>query len=308
MSNNPSFIVTRRTEDRIKQINVPLGFLVAFALVALSGIILLGVMVYGYHDLRDSIADNGQMALTVAKQREKIVDQRLQIQTFAHEIDALKNKLLSLEQFEEKIRSIANLDPIGDDAGLFGVGGAAVEDLDPALGLARRHEALMREMHRQVKEMNAVTLDQQDRFESLLETLSEQRSALESTPSIKPSDGWISSRFGYRVSPFTERRELHKGIDIANHTGTPIHATAGGKIAFAGNKGAMGKVMKIDHGNGLVTRYAHLSKILKEKGASVKRGDIIALMGSTGRSTGPHVHYEVRLNGAAVDPAKYILD
>ena len=308
MSNNPSFIVSRRTEDSKKRISMPMGVLMAFAVVTFAGICLLGVMVYGYHDLRQSIAEKGQMALTVAKQHEQIIDQRLQIQAFAQEIDGLKNKLITLERFEEKIRTIANLAPIGDNEGLFGIGGAPIDDLDPDLGLARRHEALMREMHRQVKEMDTVSLDQQERLESLLEKLEDQRSALEATPSIKPADGWISSQFGYRVSPFTNRRESHKGIDIANHIGTPILATAKGRITFTGNKGSMGKVMTIDHGHGLVTRFAHLDKILKKKGESVKRGDTIALMGNSGRSTGPHVHYEVRLNGQEVDPAKYILD
>lgn len=280
----------------------------AFAVATFAGIGLLGVMVYGYHDLRQSIAEKGQMALTVARQHEQIIDQRLQIQAFAQEIDGLKNKLIALERFEEKIRTIANLEPIGENEGLFGVGGAPIDDLDPDLGLARRHEALMREMHRQVKEMDTVSLDQQERLESLLEKLEDQRSALEATPSIKPADGWISSRFGYRVSPFTGRKELHKGVDIANHIGTPVHATANGRVTFSGRKGSMGRVLSIDHGHGLVTRYAHLDKLLKNKGDTVKRGDTVALLGNSGRSTGPHVHYEVRLNGQAVDPAKYILN
>ena len=102
--------------------------------------------------------------------------------------------------------------------------------------------------------------------------------------------------------------EFHKGLDIAARQGTPILATANGKITFADSKGQLGKVVFINHGHGIVTRYAHLSKILKKEGDIVKRGDKIALMGNTGRSTGPHLHYEVRLNGVPVDPKKYILN
>jgi murein DD-endopeptidase MepM/ murein hydrolase activator NlpD len=135
-----------------------------------------------------------------------------------------------------------------------------------------------------------------------------QRNLLASTPAIRPTSGWTTSRFGRRVSPFTGRKELHKGVDIANREGTVILATANGVVSYAGKKGAMGNIMVIDHGHGIVTRYAHLSKSLKKRGEKVKRGDIIAQMGNSGRSTGPHLHYEVHLNGVPVNPAKYILN
>ena len=126
---------------------------------------------------------------------------------------------------------------------------------------------------------------------------------------IRPvKGGWISSRFGRRKSPFTGRPEMHSGYDIAAHKGTKIVATAGGTVSYTGKKRLMGKIVVIDHGNGIVTRYGHCSKILKKKGDSVKRGDVIALEGDTGRSTGPHVHYEVRLNGVAINPERFIFN
>jgi murein DD-endopeptidase MepM/ murein hydrolase activator NlpD len=118
----------------------------------------------------------------------------------------------------------------------------------------------------------------------------------------------MTSRFGRRVSPFTGRKELHKGVDIANRKGTAVLATANGVVSYAGKKGTMGNILVIDHGHGIVTRYAHLSKALKKRGEKVKRGDIVAQMGNSGRSTGPHLHYEVHLNGVPVNPAKYILN
>jgi murein DD-endopeptidase MepM/ murein hydrolase activator NlpD len=118
----------------------------------------------------------------------------------------------------------------------------------------------------------------------------------------------MTSRFGYRKSPFTGRRELHKGLDIASRKGTPILATANGVVTFAGKKGLLGLTIVIDHGHGMKTRYGHNHKLLKKRGDKVKRWEPVALMGSTGRSTGPHTHYEVHLNGIPVNPEKYILN
>jgi murein DD-endopeptidase MepM/ murein hydrolase activator NlpD len=138
--------------------------------------------------------------------------------------------------------------------------------------------------------------------------LEEKRNLLASTPSILPTVGIISSGFGYRISPFTGKREMHKALDIATSKGSPIVATADGIITFAGSKGLLGNTVLIDHGHGISTRYAHCYKILKKRGDIVKRGDIIARVGNTGRSTGPHLHYEVRINNIQVNPEKYILD
>jgi murein DD-endopeptidase MepM/ murein hydrolase activator NlpD len=213
-----------------------------------------------------------------------------------------------LDQFEEKIRVIANLEPLQGDDNLFGVGGAAPEDLDPQLEITQRHEGLIREMHQQVDELDRASQRHEKTFGILLDKLEGQRNLLASTPAIRPTSGWITSRFGHRVSPFTGRKEFHKGVDISNRKGTAILATANGVVTYAGIKGTMGNVLVIDHGHGMITRYAHLSEGLKKQGEKVKRGDIIAQMGSSGRSTGPHLHYEVHLNGVPVNPEHYILN
>jgi murein DD-endopeptidase MepM/ murein hydrolase activator NlpD len=163
-------------------------------------------------------------------------------------------------------------------------------------------------MHVEINEIDQVSHTQESSFTTLFSQLEGKRNLLAATPSIRPVKGWISSRFGHRESPFTGRREFHRGLDIANRSGTPIIAPADGLVTYAGRKGLMGKMVTIDHGFGMVTRYGHLKKILKKKGKRVKRGETIALMGNTGRSTGPHVHYEVRLNGVAVNPMNYFLN
>ncbi len=142
----------------------------------------------------------------------------------------------------------------------------------------------------------------------LWEALSERQSLLSATPNIKPARGWFTSKFGYRISPFTSRPVMHNGLDIAASPGAPIFAPADGVVSFAGYDPGYGKLVSIDHGYGVVTRYGHTSQILVEVGQKIKRRDVIAAVGTTGRSTGPHLHYEVRVNNVPVDPQNYVLD
>jgi murein DD-endopeptidase MepM/ murein hydrolase activator NlpD len=126
-------------------------------------------------------------------------------------------------------------------------------------------------------------------------------------PSLAPIDGGrISSGFGNRIDPFTNRLARHTGVDLPAPYGAPIHASAGGRVRFAGIRSAYGRTVEIDHGNGLVTRYGHASKLFVRAGDVVLPGQRIAAVGSTGRSTGPHVHFEVIRNGAQVEPRLYL--
>ncbi len=151
------------------------------------------------------------------------------------------------------------------------------------------------------------TLEEQN-FAGLQEHLQDRVARLRSTPSILPSRGWISSEFGYRHNPFSNRKTFHAGIDIANYTGTPVVAPADGVVSFSGERGGFGKVIQIDHGYNVVTRYGHNSRLVAKKGDRVRRGQKIAEIGSTGRSTGPHLHYEVALKGKVVNPRLFILE
>jgi murein DD-endopeptidase MepM/ murein hydrolase activator NlpD len=308
MAKKLSFIILSNSGTTVKRLAIPVSLLAALALVVVSGAAAVGISLYKYRILQQSLAANQRMGRTIDDQQEVIGQQRLQLQSFAREINGLKEKLVKLDQFEKKIRVVANLAPGQVDDNLFGVGGAAPEDLDPQLDLTQRHEGLMREMHRHVDELDQASQRQAENLGSLLDNLEGQRNLLAATPAIRPTSGWITSRFGRRVSPFTGKKELHKGMDIANRKGTAILATANGVVSYAGKKGAMGNIVVVDHGHGIVTRYAHLSKTLKKRGEKVKRGDIIAQMGNSGRSTGPHLHYEVHLNGVPVNPSKYILN
>ncbi|MBN2693128.1 M23 family metallopeptidase [bacterium] len=139
-------------------------------------------------------------------------------------------------------------------------------------------------------------------------TIFEKADMLLSTPSIWPVRGWLSSEFGPRTDPFTGDTKFHEGLDIANNEGLPIKASGNGVVTFAGEQGGYGNVIIISHGYDLETRYAHLQRILIKKGDKIKKGDIIAYLGNSGRSSGPHLHYEIRKYGIPVNPRLYILD
>jgi murein DD-endopeptidase MepM/ murein hydrolase activator NlpD len=142
----------------------------------------------------------------------------------------------------------------------------------------------------------------------LWESLSERQSLLNATPNVKPARGWITSRFGYRTSPFSGKTALHAGLDIAAAPGSPVYAPADGVVAFASYDESYGKLISVDHGFGVSTRFGHLSQIYVQVGQRINKWDVIGAVGNTGRSTGPHLHYEVRINGTPVDPINYILD
>jgi murein DD-endopeptidase MepM/ murein hydrolase activator NlpD len=176
--------------------------------------------------------------------------------------------------------------------------------------LAQRKE-LVKDFATLSVRIDRVLKNSQLREQSLIkvwDSLSDRKSLLAATPSIKPALGWYTSRFGYRVDPMNRRPRLHAGLDIGAPYGTPVHATADGIVSFAGYEGGYGKMVAIDNGYGVVTRFAHNSRIYVEQGQKVHRWDVIAAVGSTGRSTGPHCHYEVRVHGVPVDPINYILE
>jgi len=303
-----SFFILSNTGAQMKKISIP-GFLLrALGVVLIGGIVSLGYLIYDHYQIRSAIDASSDLEQTLHLQEDLITTQRQQIQKFAVEINRLKSQLVALNNFEEKIRIIANINTDKGQDTLFGIGGSRPEDLATNIDVKRRHTSLMREMHAQIDLLQAASEEQHEQMVSLLGKLEGQKSLLACTPAIRPAKGWLTSRFGYRNSPFTGRREFHKGLDIANQIGTPVAVTADGIVKSVGSRRYLGNYVIVDHGHGMVTHYGHIDKALVKRGAKVKRGDIIAEMGNSGRSTGPHVHYAVYLNGVPVNPSTYILN
>ncbi len=296
-----TFLIIPDNASRVKQFKfsrIFIGLMTCGLLFALGGVALV---IHDYLRLKNTLPS------TRVLQRE-VKDQRMQVQAFAKKLGSLTSQVKDLREFKKKLRLIANVkDPPGKDA-VFGIGGIMPENLNDMLPLSDKHSGLIREMHTRAESLMDACVVEKQAFEKLHSYLEGQKSLLASTPAIRPTVGWISSGFGYRTSPFTELKEFHRGLDIATREGTPIIAPADGIVSFTGTKGGLGKVLVLDHGHGTVTRYGHLKKPLVRSGTKVKRGDKVALVGNTGRSTAPHLHYEIHVNGIPVNPANYILN
>lgn len=166
-----------------------------------------------------------------------------------------------------------------------------------------------RETLNRLEELNRQARFQSANFQEMVDSLRAAKEDLDRLPSISPvQDGVFSSGFGMREDPFTGQYAMHRGLDFSAWPGTPVHATAAGIVAEAGGHETLGLYVEIDHGDGIVTRYGHNRRLLVKKGQAVLRGDPIAEVGSTGRSTSPHCHYEVEVRGQFVNPWRYILD
>ena len=233
-----------------------------------------------------------------------------QIQEREAEFIRLKEEFTILEQLEDKLRTIAGLKPHarpGADTAAGGQGGPGLGDPATAsmIGLAPR-----RATHGNPSELLADSSALRDKFEEILDVFQRERARLSCIPSINPvasQEAWISSGFGYRKDPINDNRRFHEGCDIVAPRNTPVIAPADGVVKFSGWREGLGRSIQIEHGYGYETTYSHNSKLLVKKGDRVKRGDEIARVGSSGRSTGPHLHYEVYLNGKLVNPYKYVI-
>jgi murein DD-endopeptidase MepM/ murein hydrolase activator NlpD len=206
-------------------------------------------------------------------------------------------KLDYLQKMVAKLGVMAGLEQTLPDPSVGGVGGVpGVEALAPTIDPTA------------LKAMDRSLSDLTERSNKLTTFYQDQSVLLASTPSIWPVRGYLSAGFGNRIDPFTGQRDFHAGIDISTPIGTRIHAPADGVVVSAGVKGAYGNAITIDHGFGIATQYGHLASFNVKPGQRVRRGDVIGFVGSTGRSTAPHLHYEVWVRDQAQNPIHYILD
>jgi murein DD-endopeptidase MepM/ murein hydrolase activator NlpD len=208
-------------------------------------------------------------------------------------------------EFEEQLRILAGLEPMDEDIWKVGVGGPELlASSEVGAPLGRELGSLNDDVDRLLRQIRL----QRHSFDEILSRLRDKSDQLSHLPSIRPVDvGYISSGFGKRRDPFSGKISRHEGVDFSARKGSNIYATADGIVTLAKYDRGYGYTIEIDHGNGIVTKYAHNSKLLVKKGQRVKRGDVVAYLGDSGRSTAPHLHYEVRVNGIPKNPLDFIL-
>lgn len=285
----------------VRQYKIPRVLIHLLLLIFIASTFFISTALRDYYNIKKQVPKIAGLA------RENSLKDA-QIAALAGRIDEITGKMVELKQFDNKLKVMVNLEPGDDNTQFLGVGGSDPTLMNKGYTFEEAHQNMVRLMHNSLDNLDTeITIQTQEKSE-LLEFLESQKSVFACTPSIWPTKGWVSSRFGYRTSPFTNEREFHSGLDISARMESPIISPADGVVESVSKEYGYGNLLTINHGYGLKTRYAHLSKALVKKGQAVKRGEKIALVGNTGRSTGSHLHYEVLVKGVQVDPLKYILN
>ena len=285
-----TLIVVPHAKARFRQIRVPVRLAKwTLTVVGAMAVTVAGVLVHyaritaEIHDLRRLRTENSEL---LTKTR-----------TYEENAGKLQAKVLQLQSMVTKLGVMAGLEHSLPEAGTAGVGGATgMESQAPVLApraLAAIDESLTSLTRRSAQ---------------LEEFYRDQTLVLASTPSIWPVRGYLSAGFGNRLDPFTGQKDFHAGIDISTPIGTRVFAPADGVVLSTSVQGGYGNSLIMDHGYGVVTRYGHLDAYAVHPGQRVRRGDLIAFVGNTGRSTGPHLHYEVWVRDQAQNPIHFILD
>lgn len=273
----------------------------ALKLLASVGVVaLVGALLLGYATVSRSV----NIARSERLERE---NRRLasELGVLHARMNTLADTLQRLASRDTRIRLLANLDPIRPEVLAAGIGGPAAPAGGPAPGpLAERAADVRVDLNALIRRANLLSSS----YKEALDSLESHRERLEATPSIMPTRGWLTSAFqAMREHPLLHVTRPHEGIDITAPMGTPIEAPAAGTVRSAGWETGFGQTVIIDHGYGIETRFAHCSRLLVRPGDRVQRGQRIALVGNSGLTVGPHLHYEVHVHGRPVDPLRFVL-
>ncbi len=325
MKNKVTIMVIPSAEKSIKQwkINMAVAFLVLVALIIINVTLLINTI--SSKVVSDSLtSENTELSENLLMTQDKIdmlqninANKTEEIKTLKASLensnDFLVARLLEMEQtqtyvtqlvalFNDETKSNVEAPVSRSFSRLTEVSATStVETLSPDEILLSEIESLISN-----DEISQIITEQTDAYTELVSKMATQISYLDSRPDFYPTSGTYSSPFGYRKDPITGRSKLHNGIDISNKAGTPIFAAGTGIVTYSGYDGNFGNVMIIDHGYGYESVYAHCKTLLYSPGDEVTKGDQVATMGTTGRTTGPHLHFEIRYNTTPINPLKFI--
>jgi murein DD-endopeptidase MepM/ murein hydrolase activator NlpD len=258
---------------------------------------------------KETIKEQGVKAMLPPNLKGSMASTQNHLDAYAKQIGELQARIMRLDAQNQRLAKLA-----GDKTMLKESNVANKTQLDSPVIEPNRGGPLIRPKHMSEQDLQAAikelvaAVDAKDDYQSLIESKVLQQSVLKDMlPNISPvTVGYNSSSYGWRIDPFTGQKAFHEGLDFPAYEGAYIHAAGDGIVTTAVRTSDYGNLVKINHGSGLETRYAHASKILVKVGDRVVKGQVIAEVGSTGRSTGPHLHYEIRLNGSPLDPRQYL--
>ncbi len=294
-----TLLIIPRKDGPVHTFGVPGALLGGLAAVLAVVILSSLYFAYDYIAVRRDAAELARLRAVTGNQEKQIVD-------LAGRLERYSARMNELSEFDRKIRIAANIEGNRDKQVILGIGGSVPEERMVPSRLDEDRQAILTQVVQGVERLEREAASREKSFVQILQFLNRQRSVVAATPSLWPVRGLVTSEFGYRSSPFGGGREFHEGIDIATKHGTPVRAPADGVVLEASIQSGYGNVVRVDHGRGLSTLYAHLSRIAVRKGAIVRRGEVVGYVGNTGRSTGSHLHYSVYFSGVAVNPRGYL--
>jgi murein DD-endopeptidase MepM/ murein hydrolase activator NlpD len=292
-----TLMIIPNRKSGVKKITIPKVFVRNVIIVAIIAVVASLYVIYDYASIKRDRAE-------LARLKDQLKEQSQQFEDLAVKIDSFSDRMEELRQVDKKIRTLA-YETSHDKKLPLGVGGSDKETRIKDL-MGQDQKIIVAEMGKNISKLNEDANMREKSFKELLAFLNEQKSVLASTPSLWPVEGWVTSGFGTRKSPFGAGREFHKGLDISTRFGKEIIAPADGLVVRSGYEQQDGNYVRMEHGHGFETAYLHLSRIAVKQGMRVKRGEIIGYVGDTGRSTGPHLHYAISVNGLAVDPERFL--
>ena len=251
-----------------------------------------------------SISNELRLWLASAQQDEQQKQQaylRESLDTMAQRLGQMQAQLLRLDTLGARLAKISGMKPQEFSFDQMPAQGG------PYMPVAQQSGLSLDNMNQQLATLSTLLGDRSDKLVALETLLMQNTLSKRLLPSVAPiTEGWYSSNFGWRIDPFTGKNAMHEGVDYMVQAGTPVYASAGGVVVYADYHPQYGNMVEIDHGNDIVTRYAHASRLLTKVGVVVRRGQMIARVGSTGRSTGNHLHFEVRYKGLAQNPVRFL--
>ena len=288
---------------KVRTVTISRAMLLVPVFVVIALVAGLGFSIYSL--VQQKSYQSGIISTASNNEENDIQDQ---LASYSAQIRVIADKIVALDDLAHRVGDLVSVQDDNVPLKPVAVGGKEVDLLrDYSSAAALNEKDFFSKLDSTLQELSYEVNKRELTLSELASTLEEKRMVMLYTPTIWPVRGWLSSQFGYRTSPFTNRQTFHEGIDIAARHNTDVVATANGVVIFAGPKSGYGNLVTIDHGYGYMTRYGHNSTVNVKVGDKIERGQIIAKVGSTGQSTGPHVHYEVLVNGIPVNPLKFII-